>query len=97
VCFNFCRTLEHMNFFGVLNANDCYCAPYYKAKVGGEDTMCDSACEGNNAQMCGGIAKTDVYEMHMCNDVDQDIQRIEGKLKAAEAGYVYESANLLEA
>merc|ERR1740117_2455677 len=30
VCFEFCRTVPDMLFFGVTNGREFYCAPYYK-------------------------------------------------------------------
>merc|ERR1719498_555578 len=71
VCYNFCRGLKQMGFFGLLAGRQCYCAPYYTTRVGGEGDTCDMPCEGNQAVMCGGMKKSDVYEMHMCADTTQ--------------------------
>jgi len=72
VCFNFCRTLDDMLFFGVLNGRDCYCTPYFKQMAGGSST-CDSVCEGDTSQTCGGKSKSNMWEMHMCNDDAQKL------------------------
>jgi hypothetical protein len=73
VCFNYCRSFEGFNYFGLLNGRECYCMPYYKAKAGGEDQGCDAPCDGDNTQMCGGKDKSDIYEMHYCNDTGEDL------------------------
>jgi hypothetical protein len=81
VCFNFCRSLgDQFHFFGINNGRDCYCTPYYKPKAGGEDEVCDVACDGNPGLTCGGKNKSDVYEMHMCYDTAEDLK------DASEAG-----------
>jgi hypothetical protein len=72
VCFNFCRTVEDTLFFGVLNGRDCYCAPYFKQMASDSDS-CDAVCEGDTSQMCGGKAKSTIWEMHMCNDAAQTL------------------------
>lgn len=70
VCFNFCRTIDDMGYFGILNGRECYCEPYYKP-LAGDSSGCDSVCDGDNAQMCGGQSKSNIWEMHMCNDAAQ--------------------------
>lgn len=71
VCFGFCRSLEEMNFFGITNGRDCYCAPYYK-QAAGDSSMCDVVCDGNPSMMCGGKTKSSVFSMHACNDAQEN-------------------------
>ena len=52
VCFEFCRTVPNMNFFGLINGRDCYCEHYYQT-TSAEGT-CDLPCEGDSASICGG-------------------------------------------
>jgi hypothetical protein len=72
VCFNFCRTLDEMLFFGILNGRDCYCTPYFK-QMASDSSQCDAVCEGDTSQTCGGKSKSNVWEMHMCNDDAQKL------------------------
>lgn len=67
VCFDFCRTVPDMLNFGLVNGRECYCAPFHKA-MASDSTECDSVCEGDPTQMCGGQGKSNVYDMHQCND-----------------------------
>merc|ERR1719310_1642436 len=67
VCFTFCRSVPEMNFFGITNGRDCYCAPFYK-QVAGDSSDCDAVCDGNPSMMCGGKTKSSIFEMHACND-----------------------------
>lgn len=64
VCFNFCRTVPEMTFFGLFAGRDCYCANYYKATTG--DGVCDRPCEGDAGVTCGGQSMSDMYQMHEC-------------------------------
>lgn len=73
VCFEFCRTVPDMTFFGINNGRDCYCAPYYKPMAGSSDE-CDAPCPGKPGQMCGGKTKSSVFSMHMCADTDNDLE-----------------------
>jgi len=79
VCFDFCRTIYDMHFFGLKGGRDCYCTPYYERKPSGGG-VCDLPCEGDSAKMCGGQEMMDVYEMHMCANTEEDME------KASEAG-----------
>jgi len=72
VCFEFCRTLDTMLFFGISNGRDCYCTPYYK-QMASDSSACDAVCEGETTQMCGGKSKSTMWEMHMCNDDAQKL------------------------
>lgn len=67
LCFDFCRQYENAKFFGLENGRDCYCSVYYHAaSTGGGD--CNAVCEGDNKEMCGGMEKSSLFEMHMCAD-----------------------------
>jgi len=65
VCFNFCRSVPNMGFFGLLNGNRCYCTPYFQQMAGGS-SMCDATCEGDATGTCGGKSKSSIYSMHNC-------------------------------
>merc|ERR1719265_752760 len=73
ICFEFCRSLPDMVFFGITNGRNCYCAPYYKPAAG-DDKKCDSPCEGDTTVMCGNQKKSTIWEMHLCADTAQDLQ-----------------------
>jgi hypothetical protein len=73
VCFEFCRSLEDMVFFGISNGRDCYCTPYYKPAQG-DDKKCDSTCEGDETLMCGNQKKSTIWEMHLCADTAKDLE-----------------------
>jgi hypothetical protein len=77
-CFDFCRTIPEMGFFGITNGDYCYCEPYFKPAESGSSN-CDVPCVGDTSQMCGGKEKSTVFEMHLCNDAADDL------LKAATA------------
>lgn len=79
VCFDFCRTVPDMGFFGIHNGRDCYCEPYFKAMASSSEP-CDSVCEGDNTQMCGGKSKSQIFEMHMCADIVGDLKAGTSKL-----------------
>jgi len=63
VCFDFCRTVADMSFFGLIYGRDCYCSHYYKQTIG--DGVCDLPCEGGNG-ICGGQSMSSLYQMHSC-------------------------------
>jgi hypothetical protein len=73
VCFDFCRTIKHMSFFGLTHGRDCYCTPYFK-QIPGDSSDCDAVCEGDTSTMCGGMSKSSVFEMHSCNDAAGNLQ-----------------------
>jgi hypothetical protein len=73
VCFEFCRSIEDMVFFGISNGRDCYCTPYYKPAQG-DDKKCDSTCEGDETLMCGNQKKSTIWEMHLCADTAKDLE-----------------------
>merc|ERR1719424_1729657 len=83
VCFEFCRTVPDMNFFGLIYGRECYCAPYFKM-TSGDTSECDAVCEGKPTEMCGGMAKSSIFEMHLCANTAEkltDLAKKAGKLK----------------
>jgi hypothetical protein len=85
LCFDFCRQYENAKFFGLKAGRDCYCGVYFHAKStgGGE---CNAVCEGDNKEMCGGMEKSSLFEMHMCADSASEAEAAaESSKKAVEA------------
>lgn len=74
-CFDFCRTVPNMVYFGLQGGRDCYCTPYYKP-MAGENSNCDLTCEGDPSQMCGGKTRSSVFEMHSCDDTRSELEDI---------------------
>jgi len=83
ICFEFCRTVPDMVFFGIIHGRDCYCAPYYKP-MAGDSSDCDAVCDGDNTQMCGGALKSSIFEMHECADTAVQLSEAGDKAAAAE-------------
>merc|ERR1719420_1563917 len=73
VCFNFCRTVPDMLFFGMTAGRECYCEPFFQA-MAGDSSKCDAVCEGSPTTMCGGMKKSSIFEMHFCDDTSEDLQ-----------------------
>lgn len=73
VCFEFCRTVPEMLFFGINMGRDCYCTPYFKP-VAGDSSNCDAVCEGEPTLMCGGDLKSSIFSMHSCDDTAQVLE-----------------------
>lgn len=73
VCFEFCRGIPDMGYFGVSNGRDCYCTTYYKP-MASDSSECDSVCEGDNTLMCGGPKKNSIFGMHLCADTKDDLK-----------------------
>jgi len=74
-CFDFCRTVPNMVYFGLQNGRDCYCTPYYKP-MAGDNSNCDMTCEGDPSQMCGGKTRSSVFEMHTCDDTRNNLEDV---------------------
>jgi len=72
-CFEFCRTVPNMGFFGLMNGRNCYCAPYYK-QMAGDSSQCDAVCPGDNTMMCGGPSKSSIFSMHNCDSTEADLK-----------------------
>lgn len=92
VCYQFCRTVPEMSFFGLKDGRSCYCAPYYTS-LAGDASKCDIPCEGDQGTTCGGAKKSQIFEMHLCADTAQDLD--DATAKATEAlEYYYQMAVL---
>jgi len=74
-CFEFCRTVPNMGYFGVVNGRQCYCTPYYTA-MESDDSQCDVLCEGEQTTFCGGESKSSVFAMHMCDTTEEDLGKV---------------------
>lgn len=81
VCFEFCRTVPNMGFFGLLNGRNCYCAPYYK-QMAGDSSQCDAPCPGENTVMCGGKSKSSVFALHHCDSTKADLSDSDKKAES---------------
>merc|ERR1719392_660458 len=77
VCFEFCRTVPNMGFFGIVNGRGCYCTPYF-TPMASDSTECDAVCEGDNTLMCGGKSKSSIFAMHMCDSTEEDLSTRSG-------------------
>lgn len=88
VCFEFCRSVPDMGYFGISNGRDCYCTPYFKP-MASDSSECDAVCPGDNALMCGGAKKNSVFSMHSCADT-------ETKLATAQEGAAEARSSLKE-
>merc|ERR1719386_213451 len=84
VCFEFCRTVPNMGFFGVVNGRGCYCTPYFKP-MESDSSQCDAVCEGDTTVMCGGKSKSSVFAMHMCDSTEADLGTRSGTASSLKA------------
>jgi len=85
VCFEFCRTVPNMGFFGIVNGRGCYCTPYFTS-MESDSSQCDAVCEGEKTLMCGGKSKSSIFAMHMCASTEEDLgtrSGTAGSLKAS--------------
>jgi len=89
-CYEFCRTVPDQIFFGVTGGRDCYCMPFYHKGASGSE-ICDMPCEGDSTQMCGGMEKSSIFEMHMCADTAGDLLYMAVKAEV-ELVYFYDTA-----
>merc|ERR1719160_2422485 len=80
VCFEFCRTVPDMLFFGLTAGRECYCEPFYKP-MAGDSSQCDAVCEGAPTTMCGGMKKSSIYQMHFCDSTADDLASAADKVK----------------
>jgi hypothetical protein len=71
-CFEFCRTVPNMGFFGIVNGRGCYCTPYF-TPMESDSSQCDANCEGDNTLICGGKAKSSIFSMHFCDSTGEDL------------------------
>jgi len=89
-CYEFCRTVPDMVFFGITGGRDCYCMPFYQPGASGSEN-CDLPCPGDPVMMCGGKEKSSIFEMHMCADTAGDL--LYNSVKAEmELVYFYDTA-----
>jgi len=72
-CFDFCRTVPNMVYFGLHMGRDCYCTPFYKP-MAGDSSNCDQVCEGEPSQMCGGKTLSSIFEMHTCANTQGELE-----------------------
>merc|ERR1719198_144984 len=84
VCFEFCRTVPNMGFFGIVNGRGCYCTPYFQP-MESDSSQCDSVCVGDNSQMCGGKSKSSIFAMHMCDSTKDDLSTRSGTASSLKA------------
>jgi len=83
VCFEFCRTVPGMKFFGLIYGRECYCTPYFTPTTAKGNGVCDLPCEGDAASTCGGNGMSDMYEMHFCDDTAEKLDEQIAKAKNA--------------
>merc|ERR1719160_728896 len=81
VCFEFCRTVPDMLFFGLTAGRECYCEPYFK-QMAGDSSKCDAVCEGKPTTMCGGMKKSSIYEMHFCDNTAGELASAADKVSS---------------
>jgi len=88
-CFEFCRTVPNMGFFGIVNGRGCYCMPYF-TPMESDSSKCDAVCEGDKTLTCGGKSKSSVFTMHMCASTEEDLYK---RIHSAEnlVWFMYES------
>jgi len=93
-CFEFCRTVPNMGFFGIVNGRGCYCTPYFTPQAS-DSTQCDAVCEGDKTLMCGGKSKSSIFAMHMCDSTKDDLSTRSGTASslAADMGAKVKVAN----
>lgn len=93
VCFEFCRTVPLMVYFGISEGNKCYCTPYYKPQAG-DDKQCDQPCEGESTSFCGNMkGKSTIWEMHLCDTIATELQTSLSQAKEA-LDFFFENALL---
>jgi len=87
VCFEFCRTVPNMGFFGIVNGRGCYCTPYFKP-MESDSTQCESVCEGDTTLMCGGKSKSSIFSMHMCASTGDDLKEVARRASILESAMI---------
>eukprot|EP00746_Dinoflagellata_sp_MGD_P002581 gnl/MRDRNA2_/MRDRNA2_105055_c0_seq1.p1 gnl/MRDRNA2_/MRDRNA2_105055_c0~~gnl/MRDRNA2_/MRDRNA2_105055_c0_seq1.p1 ORF type:complete len:715 (+),score=144.01 gnl/MRDRNA2_/MRDRNA2_105055_c0_seq1:168-2312(+) len=71
-CYEFCRSVPNMVYFGIRGGSHCYCMPFFKKAASGSEN-CDIPCPGDPVLMCGGKEKSQIFEMHLCQDTAGDL------------------------
>jgi len=79
VCFEFCRTLANMTYFGITKGRECYCMAFYEA-MSDDSSICDVVCDGDQSTMCGGTTKSNIFGMHSCGSTATDLTGSKGAL-----------------
>jgi len=83
VCFEFCRTVPDMVFFGIADGQTCYCIPFFQPQPA-DDTTCNQPCAGDETQMCGNMkGKSSVFEMHLCETTVTELEESGAQSKEA--------------
>jgi len=83
VCFEFCRTVADMVYFGIADGQTCYCTPYYKPAPA-DELGCNQPCAGDETLMCGNMkGKSSVFEMHLCESTKTDLEETGAEAKEA--------------
>jgi len=95
LCFDFCRTVPNMVYFGLHAGRDCYCTPYYKPTPG-DSSNCDEVCEGEPSQMCGGMVRSSVFEMHTCADTLSELEDVTTQVEDVVFLHLQDLANHLK-
>jgi len=95
VCFEFCRSLEDMGYFGISNGRDCYCTSFFK-QMASDSSECDSVCEGDTSQMCGGKTKNTIWSMHWCDTLEEDMERAHNDSVGAHFELEHLCSNILD-
>jgi hypothetical protein len=96
VCFDFCRTVPDMSYFGLIYGRECYCTAYYHKMPG--DGVCDAGCEGDMSKTCGNSnGMSDVYSMHLCSDTVDSANADKAKVSELSTYYgeVHTNASLV--
>lgn len=88
VCFDFCRHMDDMYFFGIRDGRDCYCEPFYQP-MPDDSSSCDVVCEGDSKLSCGGQSKSSIFEMHSCADTPHVLRELARSLNS----FLYGSPN----
>jgi hypothetical protein len=83
VCFEFCRTVPDMVFFGIADGRTCYCTPYFFPEPA-DESKCTAPCAGDESVMCGNMkGKASVFEMHLCESTKTDLEETGTEAKEA--------------
>ncbi|CAH1776385.1 unnamed protein product, partial [Owenia fusiformis] len=60
ICIETCRDLnEGYRYAGVQNGGQCFCGTSYGKN--GSSSGCNSQCQGDSTQICGGVWANDIY------------------------------------
>lgn len=82
-CFAFCSMKEKSNYFGLTEGTECWCGSIWDGQKL-EDSHCDTKCDGNDLQKCGGIDATNVFVMFDCTEATEEERAAETASQNAE-------------